>query len=162
MKTKYGKLLSQLHHVQYKYLHWEFIYQPNRYVSTFELSVNTPYPAGGGYSVQKTLQGRVANICSKIILLVYEWPHTTEFGIWMGHFFNFFLNLSQNWLKLKKILENLAILLKIWPKIGLIGIWIGHFSWKIRICMGLLSNFETFKPNLSNPHPTPPPGSCSI
>ena len=29
---------------------------------------------GGGYSVQKTLRGRAANIGSKIILLVYEWP----------------------------------------------------------------------------------------
>ena len=36
----------------------------------------------------------------------------------MGCFFKICSNLGQNWLKLKKILENQVILLKIWPKIG--------------------------------------------
>ena len=76
--------------------------------------------------------------------------HYAKFGIWMGRFLKMFPNLSQNWLKFKKILENQVILLKIWHKVGLTGIWLWiwvTFSWKNGICMGLP------KPNLSTPTP---------
>ena len=65
---------------------------------------------GGGYLVQKTLQGCAANMGSKISLLVYEWPLlNSKSGIWMGWFFQIWPNLSQNWLKFKKILEKVGI-----------------------------------------------------
>ena len=64
-----------------------------------------------------------------------------------GWFFQSFPNLSQKWLKFKKILENQTILLKILPKIGLMGMMNGSlFFVKIGICMGLLSNFAGAEP----------------
>ena len=64
----------------------------------------------GGYLVQKTLRGCAANMGSKISLLVYErspvW--NAKSGIWMGRFFKIWPNLSQNWLKFKKILEKIG------------------------------------------------------
>ena len=62
-----------------------------------------------------------------------------KFGIWMGEFFNILPNLSSN---LRKFWEkkNQVILLKIGPQLGhLVYEWV-TFSWKIGICMGLLSN----------------------
>ena len=62
--------------------------------------------------------------------LIYEWVDFSKY--------------SQIWAKigsnLRKFVKNWVILLKTWPKIGPIGIWMGEFSWKIGICMGLLSN----------------------
>ena len=44
---------------------------------------------GGGYSVQKTLQGCAADMGSKISLLIYEWP-LTKCKIWyIGRFSKF-------------------------------------------------------------------------
>ena len=79
--------------------------------------------------------------------------------------FQIFPNLSQNWFKFKKILEksgdfaqNLA------KKLGqLVYKWV-TFSWKIGVCMDLLSNYGGTSqpiPNLSTstPPPPPPPGA---
>ena len=64
---------------------------------------------GGCNLVQKTLRGFAANMGSKINLLVYEWPLLKcKSGIWMGWFFKIWPNLSQNWLKFKKILEKIG------------------------------------------------------
>ena len=42
---------------------------------------------GRGYSLQKTLRGRAANVGSKISLLVYQWlPFYAKFGKWMDWF----------------------------------------------------------------------------
>ena len=64
---------------------------------------------GGGYLVQKTLRGCAANMGSKISLLVYEWP-LIRCKIWYmnGTIFKIWPNLSQNWLKFKKILEKIG------------------------------------------------------
>ena len=57
--------------------------------------------------VLKTLQGSAANMDSKI--LVYKWP-LIKCKIWYMNesIFKIFPNLSQNWLKWKKFLENLG------------------------------------------------------
>ena len=61
---------------------------------------------GGEYSVQKTLQGRAANMGSKISLLVYEWPLIKCRNLYMnGLIFQNFQKFERNWLKFKKILE---------------------------------------------------------
>ena len=79
----------------------------------------------------------------------------------MGRFFKIFPNLSQNWLKPnKKILEKSDILLNFWRKILYER---DTFSWKIGICMGLLSNFVTvaalpYQNQTRVGLPPPPPG----
>ena len=92
----------------------------NHYIHTDSYNVSVligPYPqwsisvaGGGGYLVQKTLRGCAANMGSKISILVYEWSlkKNAKSGKWMGRFFKIWPNLSQNWLKFKKI----------WGKIG--------------------------------------------
>ena len=61
---------------------------------------------------------------------VYEWvDFSKKHQIW-----------DKIGLNLRKFWKNWVILLKIWPEIGLIGSWMGSSSWKISICMGLLSN----------------------
>ena len=40
----------------------------------------------------------------------------------MGRFFKIWPNLSQHWLKFKKIWEKMGNFVQIWPKIGPIGI----------------------------------------
>ena len=107
------------------------------------LNVFTCIPGGGGgYLVQKTLQGCAANMGSKISLLVYEWPLIKR-KIWYmnGLIFQMFPKFESN---LAQIQENFG-------KIGWFCSKFGQkmdrlvyervtFSWKIGICMGLLSN----------------------
>ena len=57
----------------------------------------------------------------------------------MGWFFKSSPNLSQNWLKFKKILEKSGDFDQTLAKNWLVYEWVA-FSWKIGICMGLLSN----------------------
>ena len=112
----------------------------------------------GGYSVQRTLQGRATNMGSKIKPL----------GIWMTR--NKMKNLVYEWVdfqnypkigsNLRKFLKNWAILLKIWPKIGLNGIWMSQFflkNWSLYGCTFKYRGGTSLpKPNLSTP-----PGSIS-
>ena len=68
----------------------------------------------------------------------------------MGRFFKIFPNLSQNWLKFKKIFEKSGDFAQNLGKFGpklcrLVYKWV-TFSWKIGICMGLLSNFAAAHP----------------
>ena len=116
--------------------------------------------SGGGYLVQKTLRGCAANMGSKISLLVYEWP-LIKCKIWYmnGLIFQKFRNLSQNWLKFKKILEksgdfvqNLAKNWTDWYMNGslflekLVLVWVYTFKFR--------GGTSLPRPNLS----TPPPG----
>ena len=57
---------------------------------------------------------------------------SAKFGIWMSRFFKIFPNLSQNWLKFKKILENIGrFCSKFCPKLSrLVYEWV-TFSWKL-------------------------------
>ena len=96
----------------------------------------------GGYLVQKTLRGCAANMGSNISLLVYEWPLIKcKICIWMGWFFKSSPNVSQIWLKFKKILEKLGDFAQNLAKKleRLVYEWV-TFSWKIVFCMNLLSN----------------------
>ena len=95
-------------------------------------------PGGGGYSVQKTLRGRAANMGSKISLLLYECP----------------LKKCRIWYMNGSIFQNFP---KFEPKLGrLVYEWV-TFSWKIGICMGLLSNFAAAPPYQNQTQVTPPP-----
>ena len=73
-----------------------------------------------------------------------------------GRCFKIWPNLSQNWLKFKKILEKMGTF-KIWPKIGPIGIWMGYFFLKYWYLYGSTFKFRGGtslpKPNLSTPPP---------
>ena len=74
------------------YTHWQWL-NDMLYVNLFiQLS-----PGGGGYLVQKTLQGCAANMGSKISLLVYEWP-LIKGKIWYmnGSIFQNWPNLNPN------------------------------------------------------------------
>ena len=99
------------------------------------MSPNMRLDGMGSWGVLSTKgpRGCAANMGSKISLLVHEWP-LLKWKIWFVFFFFFFLkilpNLSQNWLKFKKIWKTQVILLKISLKIGLMGIWMGHFFLK--------------------------------
>ena len=86
---------------------------------------------------------------SKISLLVYEWP-LIKCKIWYmnGAIFKIWPNLSQNWLKFKKI----------WGR--LVYEWV-TFSWKTGICMGLLSNSVAAHP-YQNQIWVPPRGLLTI
>ena len=117
-----------------------------------------PGGGGGGYLVQKTLRGCAANMGSKISLLVYEWT-LIKCKIWYmnGLIFKSSPNLSQNWLKFKKILRKSGDFAQNLAKNWTIGIWMGHFFLKIGICMGLLSNSVAAHP-YQNQTWVPPPG----
>ena len=77
----------------------------------------------------------------------------------MGGFFKIPPNLSQNWLRFKKIVEKFVILLKILPKIRQIGTLMGQYFLKtwylLGTFIGLLSKSAAAhpyqKPNLSTP-----------
>ena len=100
-------------------------------------------PGGGGYLVQKTLQRCAANMGSKISLLVYEWP-LIRCKIWYMNG-SIFPNLSQNWLKFKKILEKIGNFVH--------GIWMSYFFLKNWYLYGSTFKFcggtSLPKPNLS-------------
>ena len=85
-----------------------------------EQSGQITWIGGGGYLVQKTLQRCAANMGSKINLLVYEWP-LIRCKIWYMNG-SIFPNLSQNWLKFKKILEKICNFVH--------GIWMSYFFLK--------------------------------
>ena len=112
---------------------------------------------GAGYSVQKTLRGRAANMDSKISLLVYEWP-LIKCRIWymngsiFQNFPKFEPKIGSN---LRNFWKNLAILLKTWPKIWPTGIWMGHFflkNWYLyQSTFKFHGGTSLPKPNLSNP-----------
>ena len=113
---------------------------------------------GGGYSVQKTLQGYAANMGSKISLLVYEWP-LMKCKIWYmnGWIFQY----SQIWTKIssnsRKFWKNRVICSKFGQ---LVYEWWVTFSWKIGICMGVLSNSAAAHPYQNQTWvllPPPPP-----
>ena len=74
---------------------------------------------------------------------IYEW-YLIKCRIWYmnGSIFKIFSNFSQNWLKFKKILEKLGDFAQ-----NLANWYMnGSLSWKIGICMGLLSNFAAPRP----------------
>ena len=93
--------------------------------SQWDIHVHCP----GGYLVQKILRGCAANMGSKISLWYMNDPlKNAKSDIWMGRFFKIWPNLSQNWLKFKKILEKIGNFVQnlgqnFWP----IGIWMGYF-----------------------------------
>ena len=63
-----------------------------------------------------------------------------------GSIFQIFPNLSQNWLKFNKIYEKLGDFAQYLPKlVRLVYEWV-TFSWKIGICIGLLSNYAAAHP----------------
>ena len=86
---------------------------------------------GGGYLVQKTLRGCAANMGSKISLLVYEWT-LIKCKIWYmnGSIFQKFPKFG----KIGWFCSNFGQKLD-----RLVYEWV-TFSWKLGICMGLLSN----------------------
>ena len=115
--------------------------------------------AGEGYSVQKTLRGCATNMGSKISLLVYKWP-LIKCKIWYINGVDF-SKCSQIWAKIGWIIR------KFWKKSGdfaqNLADWYmngSFFSWKIGICLGLLSNFA-----VAYPYQTKlkyPPGPISL
>ena len=94
-------------------------------------------------------------MCSKINLLVYEWP-LIKWKIWYING-SIFPNLSQYWLKFKKIFKRLGELAQIWPKIGPIGIRLGHFFLKNWYMYGSTFKFPAARP-FQNQTWVPPPG----
>ena len=95
-----------------------------------------------GYSVQKTLRKCATNMGSKISLLVYEWL-LLKCKIWYMNGFIF----------------------QKFPKFGPTLDWLVYdwitFSWKIGICMGLLSNSAAAHP-YQNQTWVPPSDYCII
>ena len=99
-------------------------------------------PRGRGYSVQKTLRECATNMGSKIRPLgIWMTPYKMQNLVceWVN-FSTFSQNLSQNWLKFKEILEKSGdFAWNVAKKLSrLVYEWV-TFSWKIGICMDLLS-----------------------
>ena len=97
--------------------------------------------------VQKTLRECAANMGSKISLLVYEWP-LIKCKIWYMNG-SIFQNLSQNWLKFKKILEKIGNFVQNFAYEWQFGIWMGYFFLENWYLYG--STFKFFPLKYENP-----------